>query len=175
MEAIQSMLQGSGLFESQILLLVMVFGMVVLAVLGTTRVLFPQDAVGRRLREDGGKADGARKSSTHSMKLKDAESGLARFLKPLYQYVIPTDDEGLSRIRATLMQAGYMGLSAVRIYYGLRVGLAIALPLLFSLLTPLLSREMPIEKIILLALGAALRRPHVPAIGQTLVLAHGDR
>ncbi len=164
MEAIQSMLQESGLFESQIAVLLMIFGMVVLAVYGTTRVLFPQDAVGRRLREDGDASATSGKPAAHSLKYKDSETGLARLLRPLYQYVIPTSDEGLSRIRATLMQAGYMGPSAARIYYGLRVGLAIALPLVFSLFTPMLSRQMPIEKIIMLALGAALFGLYLPTL-----------
>ncbi len=164
MEAIQSMLQGSGLFESQILVLLMIFGMVVLAVLGTTRFLFSGDAVGRRLRENGDKPAATGKTSAHSLKYKDAEGGLSKLLRPLTQYVIPTSEEGLSRIRATLMQAGYMGPSAVRIYYGLRVGLAITLPLLFSLFTPILSRQMPIEKIILLALGAALFGLYLPSL-----------
>ena len=163
MEAIQSMLQESGLFESQIAVLLMIFGMVVLAVIGTTRVLFPQDAVGRRLREDGDAGTASGKTSAHSLK-KDSETILTRLLRPLYQYVIPTDDEGLSRIRATLMQAGYMGPSAPRVYYGLRVGLAISLPLVFSLFTPILSRQMPIEKIIMIALGVALFGLYLPSL-----------
>ncbi len=162
METIQSMLQGTGIFDGQIIVLVMIFGMVVLAILGTSRLLFPQDAVARRLQPGGEGTEGSR--AGHSLRYNDGESRTARLLRPLYQYVVPTSDERLSRIRATLMQAGYMGPAAIRIYYSFRISLAIGLPLVFSLFTPLLSRQMPLEKIVLLAFGLALLGLYAPTI-----------
>ncbi len=62
------------------------------------------------------------------------QSWIVRFLTPLAMRTAPTKESTLGPIRKRLVQAGYRGSSAVTIFMGSRVGIALAIPALLFLI-----------------------------------------
>ncbi|HET6467961.1 MAG TPA: type II secretion system F family protein [Geminicoccaceae bacterium] len=118
--------------QTQLLMLVAVFGSVLLIVLGAAAVLAPRDAAERRLEGGRGRAMAAGPSLR-------AGDGPAR--PGLQGFLTPADAQERSRVRRLLFQAGYRGPHALRNYYLVRTvaGLALPAPLIsVMVLAPLL-------------------------------------
>jgi tight adherence protein C len=143
-----------------------VFVSVVLAVLAVVALARGKSPVQRRLaggRPSGGEAE-ADGAHAVSLRMKDEESSLGRALRPIESSVLPTDTGELTEIRKTLLQAGYTKPSAVTVYYTLRLVLAVTLPLIALLLSPLLSRRMSWEMIALAIAMSGLIGMYLPTV-----------
>jgi tight adherence protein C len=78
---------------------------------------------------------------------------------------VPLIDEAKrSVVEKKLMQAGFMGRSVVRTYYGIRLLLTVGLPLGFLMAAPLFSRTMTTQNIMLTALALSLAGLYVPSM-----------
>jgi tight adherence protein C len=114
--------------EYKTLILILVFMTTVLVTLGLAMwVLFVEDPQKRRLHEiaEGRKL---RNHQPHKEGVFDVT-----WAEPLVKLVLPTEDWKLSRLKTKLVHAGHMGPNAIKTFMGLKVMLAILLPLLFVL------------------------------------------
>lgn len=90
-----------------------------------------------------------------SLKREDPDTAFHQALAQLEKHVVLTNDAERTAIRERLIQTGYGNESAVRIYYLVRIVLAIALPITFLLLAPTQWPEMSTRTLIMIAGGLA--------------------
>ena len=141
--------------DPQILLLFLTFSSVMLLVLGGVGLVGARDRVAQRLQE-GAKASPGMSKRKVTLRVGEHESLLHRLFRPLYQYVVPKDQKRHAVLRQRLMQAGYFGPSAMHFYFTVRVCLAVALPVLTAFTLPLVSRDIELQSLLLMIVGAAL-------------------
>jgi tight adherence protein C len=109
------------------------------------RLLFPPRLSGIRLEESAAEKPAANWAPK-----------LAALVGPMARLVVPKQEHMRSRVRRRLMNAGWRGEHAPIIYYGMKVLLAIALPVLTLLSTLILSADVRIPALILVAAGGFL-------------------
>lgn len=138
-----------------------VFGAVLAAVLAAGTLFRPAGSVGKRMGGTGSRSeDGARKVS---LRHREPDTRLAKVLKGLEEHAIATNEEERSSIRLRMIRAGFMSDTAVRVYYIVRVLLAVSLPVVFLLMAPTMVPDMPLKKVLAIAVGlcfAGLFLPH---------------
>lgn len=117
------------LFDSEAALLLSVFVAVALLVGALTAM--PRAP---RMEERLGRAGDGR---TAAASLRYGDRGARSLLRRLERSLAPTDDRKRSAIRRRLVQAGFYGPYAVTIYYAVRVGLALSLPVVTLLAIPM--------------------------------------
>ncbi|HYD30496.1 MAG TPA: type II secretion system F family protein [Azospirillaceae bacterium] len=130
--------------------LALLFGAVVLTVLAVGSLINAVDPMKRRLRRDAGDA-GLSAEPQASLRYAGGPSFLERLVKPIQGALLPSEARERSTLRRQLAQAGYMGPSAVGTFYALRLIMAVALPLIFAAMLPLLSRSMDANRILITA------------------------
>jgi tight adherence protein C len=120
--------------------LALVFLALVLAVYGLAGAS-QRTAAQRRLQgELAGVGRVGRADQREGLRYEEENVGWLGFLKPIYIIFTPKSGDRLATVRKDLIYAGYMGPSAVSIYFAAKVGMgivfgiatAIALPLLFA-------------------------------------------
>jgi tight adherence protein C len=162
---IQSITSG----DSDLIVIIVIFGAVIVAVFGVA-FLFMKAPAQRRLEQRSGTAAAAAARSAAStgddlsVRYADDRSAVARMLKPVQKYIEPKDETKRSTVRRQLIQAGYMSPGAVGRYFGIRVILAAGLPLLFIIFAPLVSGDMEVEKILLFGLVLGFVGLYLPRI-----------
>lgn len=149
---------------AETVLLGMIFGVVVLGVFGVRYAFAPGASVARRMQNDGQSDKRRDGQAKQRLRIDENESLWARLLRPLNQYVVPTSEERISHVRNRLTQAGFMGPAAVRVYYAVRVVLAIALPVVFAVLAPFILADTEVEQLVLIAGALSLAGLYMPAV-----------
>lgn len=151
--------------STQSMLFLLIFGSVFLAVIGTVTFLGSVGSLERRLSTGVGVVS---KNSRNSAPDGASPSRISRLFDRLSHNVIPSNEDLRSRVRQRLVQAGYLTSSAVGRYYGFRILMTVSLPLAFILISPLFSRQMDAETVLMVAITLATLGFFVPA----LVISH---
>ena len=150
----------------EVILSFVIFGAVALAVLGLFFVL-TQSAARRRLSGRVRATSGG--AGAPAVTLRHTERGQLtnRLIQPFEKYIAPQDENQRSTIRRKLIQAGYLGGSAVTRFYALRAVLALLLPGAFLAALPFASREISVQTIVLIGLGLGLFGLYAPRLWVT--------
>ena len=133
------------------LLLVFLFLGVFVATLGIATMFRPTKSIETRVKGEQAGDDRPKLS----LKRTDPDTAFHQALKKLEKHVVLTNDDERSAIRIRLIQTGHGSESAVRIYYLIRIFLAITLPIGFLLLAPTYWPEMTTQKVVMIAAGLA--------------------
>jgi len=142
--------------------LAVTFLAVFLAVLGIAVMTGNRGSVARRLAGDT--VTVGRGNNAPSLRYGSSEGFWNDLVAAVEKRVSFVDEAKRSVVEKQLMQAGFMGPTVVRTYYGIRLFLTIGLPIGFLLVAPLLSRTMTAQGIMLTALGLSLAGLYVPSL-----------
>jgi tight adherence protein C len=132
----------------------LIFGTVVLIVLGATALMSGRTSLRQRVGATA-RTGGQRSAGAGSIRMRDDVGSVGRLLAPVAKRLLPPDLADISRTRLTLVQAGHMRPSAVGIFYTSRILMAVALPVAALLLLPLLNLD-PNEVLLFAALSGIL-------------------
>ncbi|WP_448187736.1 type II secretion system F family protein [Azospirillum sp. sgz301742] len=131
---------------SDLPLLFSIFAAVVLLVMGGLAVRPAAPSMEKRL----GLAATQKSATSLSYEDKSARSLLRRLDRSL----APQDDKKRSSVLRSLVQAGYYSRYAVSVYYAIRVGLALALPLATLIAIPVAVGVLPVHQMYTLGMAA---------------------
>lgn len=146
--------------DAQSMLLLLIFGSVFLAVVGTVMFLGSFGSLERRLSAGVGVVSNIQQGSAPDGA---SSSRISRLFDRLSHNVIPSNEDLRSRVRQRLVQAGYLTPSAVGRYYAWRIVIAVSLPLAFAALSPMISRQFEADTVLLIAFFLAALGYFVPA------------
>lgn len=166
MSLLNSILQGSSdamrnLFaDSSMLPLMLLFLAVFIGVLAVPRLVTSRSPVERRLAPTSPitPVEG-------SPRLRPGEntSLWSQLLAGLEKRAIPTNEKERTTARVRLLQAGFGGANAVRNYFAIRLVLSIVLPVGFLLLAPMFTRNMPVEKVMVITVCLLVAGLYLPS------------
>jgi tight adherence protein C len=115
-------------------------------VLGLSSLVSGRTSLRERIAGSGGRPEEAAAGAGQpraSLRYADDAGNLGRVLGPVTKRLVPTNVGEISQVRLRLIQAGYSRPSAIGVLYATRIGLALALPLLFLLLAaPLVAHRL---------------------------------
>ena len=166
MSLLNSILQGSSdlfrdLFaDSSMLPLMLLFVAVFLGVLAVPRLVTTRNPVERRLAPT---SQAAAVEGSPTLRTAENTSMWSQLLAGLEKRAIPTNEKERTTARVRLLQAGYGGTNAVRNYYALRLLLSVVLPVAFLLLAPIFTRNMPVEKVMVVTVCLLVAGLYLPA------------
>jgi tight adherence protein C len=166
MSLLNSILQGSSdafreLFtDTSMLPLVLLFLAVFIGVLAVPRLVTSRSPVERRLAPTGQitQVEGA-----PSLRPGESTSMWSQMLVGLEKRAIPANETERTTARVRLLQAGFGGPNAVRNYFALRLMLSVILPVAFLLLAPVFTRNMPVEKVMVITVCLLVAGLYLPA------------
>jgi tight adherence protein C len=166
MSLLNSILQGSSdafreLFtDSSMLPLVLLFLAVFIGVLTVPRLVTSRSPVERRLAPTGQitQVEGA-----PSLRPGESTSMWSQMLAGLEKRAIPTNETERTTARVRLLQAGFGGPNAVRNYFALRLLLSVILPVAFLFLAPMFTRNLPVEKVMVITVCLLVAGLYLPA------------
>jgi len=166
MSLLNTILQGTSeifrdLFaDSSMLPLALLFLAVFIGVLAVPRLVTSRGPVERRLAPTSPitAVEGA-----PTLRPGDGNSVWSQVLAGLEKRAIPTNEKERTTARVRLMQAGYGGPNAVRNYYAIRLLLSVILPAGFLLLAPVFTRNMPVEKVMLITVCLLVAGLYLPS------------
>lgn len=166
MSLLNSILQGSSdalreLFtDSSMLPLVLLFLAVFIGILAVPRLVTSRSPVERRLAPTGQitQVEGA-----PSLRPGESTSMWSQMLVGLEKRAIPANETERTTARVRLLQAGFGGPNAVRNYFALRLMLSVILPVAFLLLAPVFTRNMPVEKVMVITVCLLVAGLYLPA------------
>jgi tight adherence protein C len=100
-----------------------------------------------------------------SPRLRPGESSSlwSQLLAGLEKRAIPVNEKERSTARVRLLQAGYGGPNAVRNYFAIRLLLSVVLPVGFLLLAPMFTRNMPVEKVMVITVCLLVAGLYLPS------------
>jgi tight adherence protein C len=166
MNLLNSILQGSSdvfrdLFaDTSMLPLGLLFVAVFIGVLAVPRLVTSRSPVDRRLAPTSPitPVEG-------SPRLRPGESTSlwGQILSGLEKRAIPVNEKERSTARVRLLQAGYGGPNAVRNYFAVRLLLSVVLPVGFLLLAPMFTRNMPVEKVMVITVCLLVAGLYLPS------------
>jgi tight adherence protein C len=167
MSFLNSFFQGTGdgfrdLFaDSSMLPLALLFMAVFIGILAVPRLVNTRSPIERRLASTGRvkQVEGA-----PSLRPGESTSMWNQMLAGLEKRAIPTNDKERSTARIRLLQGGYGGPNAVRNYFAIRLFLSILLPVAFLLLAPVFTRNMPIEKVMVITVCLLVAGLYLPSV-----------
>jgi tight adherence protein C len=166
MSLLNSILQGSSdafreLFtDTSMLPLVLLFLAVFIGVLAVPRLVTSRSPVERRLAPTGQitQVEGA-----PSLRPGESTSMWSQMLAGLEKRAIPTNETERTTARVRLLQAGFGGPNAVRNYFALRLLLSVILPVAFLFLAPMFTRNLPVEKVMVITVCLLVAGLYLPA------------
>ncbi len=166
MSFLNSFFQGTGdgfrdLFaDSSMLPLALLFMAVFIGILAVPRLVNSRSPVERRLAPTGRvtQVEGA-----PSLRPGESTSMWSQMLAGLEKRAIPTNEKDRTTARVRLLQGGYGGPNAVRNYFAIRLLLSIFLPVAFLLLAPVFTRNMPIEKVMVITVCLLVAGLYLPS------------
>ena len=126
----------------------MVFLIAVLGYFGFTAVSSGGSTSGGLSKRNAEGAGTSRPKDGERKKSKSQER-LTEVFQRMGENLSDTDVHQMSRIRQMLIHAGYYNASAVQVLYGIRVLIALGLPILFAVLYPIVTREFDLPTIVL--------------------------
>ena len=133
--ALQALMGGSNMAP-----LILIFAAVFCATLAAGALALRSKTIRERI---AGPDDRSAKNKRKvSLRLTEPNTRLHQVLKGLEKHVVPMNEEERSGLRLRMIRAGYMGESAVRVFYFVRIGLAVFLPVAFLLMAPTIAPEM---------------------------------
>ena len=166
MSLLNSIMQGSSdalreLFaDSSMLPLTLLFLAVFIGILAVPRLVTTRSPVQRRLAPTGQvtQVEGA-----PSLRPGESTSMWSQILAGLEKRAIPTNEKERTTARVRLLQAGYAGPNVVRNYFAIRLLLSVLLPVAFLLLAPLFTRNMPVEKVMVITVCLLVAGLYLPS------------
>ncbi len=167
MSLLNSIMQGSSdalreLFaDSSMLPLTLLFLAVFIGILAVPRLVTSRSPVQRRLAPTGQvtQVEGA-----PSLRPGESTSMWSQILAGLEKRAIPTNEKERTTARVRLLQAGYAGPNVVRNYFAIRLLLSVLLPVAFLLLAPLFTRNMPVEKVMVITVCLLVAGLYLPSV-----------
>jgi tight adherence protein C len=88
----------------------------------------------------------------------------SQILAGLEKRAIPTNEKERTTARVRLLQAGYTGPNVVRNYFAIRLLLSVLLPVAFLLLAPFFTRNMPVEKVMVITVCLLVAGLYLPSV-----------
>ena len=166
MSFLNSVLQGTSdafrdLFaDSAMLPLALLFMAVFIGILAVPRLVTSRSPVQRRLAPTGQvtQVEGA-----PSLRPGESTSMWSQVLAGLEKRAIPTNERERTTARVRLLQGGFGGPNVVRNYFAIRLLLSIVLPVAFLLLAPVFTRNMPIEKVMVITVCLLVAGLYLPS------------
>lgn len=137
--------------------LVLLFGAVFFATFAAAGMLRSRSSIRQRVSRSD-----PRSKRKVSLRQQVPDSALHQVLKGLEKHVAPKIGQEHSGVGLLMIHAGFLDETAVRIYYSVRVLLAVTLPVGFLLLAPALAPDMPLEKMLAIALGLCAAGLYLP-------------
>jgi tight adherence protein C len=137
---------------------VLVFLIAVLGYFGVTSVASGGSSSGgiaRRIGTAGGKAQPSRPKG---------QEKLARVFARMGENLSDTDVHQMSRLRQMLIHAGYYSPRSVQVLFGIRLLIALMLPVIFAVSYPLITREFDVPSILLGAIVLGVVGLYFPII-----------
>ncbi len=167
MSLLNSIMQGSSdafreLFaDSSMLPLTLLFLAVFIGILAVPRLVTTRSPVQRRLAPTGQvtQVEGA-----PSLRPGESTSMWSQILAGLEKRAIPTNEKERTTARVRLLQAGYAGPNVVRNYFAIRLLLSVLLPVAFLLLAPFFTRNMPVEKVMVITVCLLVAGLYLPSV-----------
>ncbi len=167
MSLLNSIMQGSSdalreLFaDSSMLPLTLLFLAVFIGILAVPRLVTTRSPVQRRLAPTGQvtQVEGA-----PSLRPGESTSMWSQILAGLEKRAIPTNETERTTARVRLLQAGYAGPNVVRNYFAIRLLLSVLLPVAFLLLAPVFTRNMPVEKVMVITVCLLVAGLYLPSV-----------
>ncbi len=165
MSFLNSILQGTSdafrdLFsDSAMLPLTLLFMAVFIGILAVPRLVTSRSPVQRRLAPTG---QVTRVEGAPSLRPGESTSMWSQLLAGLEKRAIPTNEKERTTARVRLLQGGFGGPNAVRNYFAIRLLLSIFLPVAFLLLAPVFTRNMPIEKVMVITVCLLVAGLYLP-------------
>ncbi len=167
MSLLNSIMQGSSdalreLFaDSSMLPLTLLFLAVFIGILAVPRLVTSRSPVQRRLAPTGQvtQVEGA-----PSLRPGESTSMWSQILAGLEKRAIPTNAKERTTARVRLLQAGYAGPNVVRNYFAIRLLLSVLLPVAFLLLAPVFTRNMPVEKVMVITVCLLVAGLYLPSV-----------
>lgn len=153
MSLLNSILQGSSdairdLFtDSSMLPLMLLFLAVFIGVLAVPRLVTSRSPVQRRLAPT---SPISQVEGSPTLRPGENTSLWSQLLAGLEKRAIPVNEKERSSARVRLLQAGYGGPNAVRNFFAIRLLLSVILPAGFLILAPVFTRNMPVEKVMVI-------------------------
>ncbi len=166
MSFLNSVLQGTSdafrdLFaDSSMLPLALLFMAVFIGILAVPRLVTSRSPVQRRLAPTG---QVTRVEGAPSLRPGESTSMWSQLLAGLEKRAIPTNEKERTTARLRLLQGGFGGPNAVRNYLAIRLLLSIFLPVAFLLLAPVFTRNMPIEKVMVITVCLLVAGLYLPS------------
>lgn len=166
MSLLNSILQGSSdvfrdfFADSSMLPLMLLFVAVFIGVLAVPRLVTSRSPVERRLAPT---SQTAPVEGSPTLRSGENTSMWSQLLAGLEKRAIPTNEKERTTARVRLLQAGYGGANAVRNYYAIRLLLSVTLPVGFLLLAPVFTRNMPVEKVMVITVCLLVAGLYLPS------------
>lgn len=164
-----SQFSASLLEDPRTLALALIFAAVLFIVIAIGSLVTSSDRAQRRLSGGVAVVGG---STRHSI---EQSSTWNESLAALEKRIGSMSRAERSKLRHRMMQAGYFSTNAVRIYYFLRLALAVSLPVIFLLMAPFLSRDISAARILIIAAMISLSGLYLPSLWVTQRIARMQR
>ncbi|HEX9770253.1 MAG TPA: type II secretion system F family protein [Kiloniellales bacterium] len=166
MSLLNSIMQGTSdalrdfFSDASMLPLVLLFTAVFIGVLAVPRLVTSRSPVERRLAPT---RPIAQLEGAPTLRPGDNTSLWSQLLAGLEKRAIPTNEKERTTARVRLLQAGYGGRNAVRNYFAIRLLLSVLLPVGFLLLAPMFTRNMPVEKVMVITVCLLVAGLYLPS------------
>ncbi len=166
MSLLNTILQGSsdafrGLFtDTSMLPLALLFLAVFIGVLAVPRLVTSRSPVDRRLAPT---SPISQVEGSPTLRPGENTSLWGQLLAGLEKRAIPVNEKERSTARVRLLQAGYGGANAVRNFFAIRLLLSVVLPAGFLILAPVFTRNMPVEKVIVITVCLLVAGLYLPS------------
>ena len=155
MEAIRQLLDSVVQSGGLLLVVVIIFVCSLLAAFGVATLATSRSDARRRLAGATGLAAGGDLLSGGSLRITAPLTGVGGLFERIAQFILPKGAmEPDNALRVKMIQAGYYNTRVIRIYYLMRIFLAVGMALGLALVMPIIAADTAIQSVIILA-GAA--------------------
>lgn len=155
MEAIRQLLDSVVQSGGLLLVVVIVFVCSLLAAFGVATLATSRSDARRRLAGATGLAAGGDLLSGGSLRITAPLTGVGGLFERIAQFILPKGAmEPDNALRVKMIQAGFYNTRVIRIYYLMRIFLAVGMALGLALVMPIIAADTAIQSVIILA-GAA--------------------
>jgi tight adherence protein C len=166
MSLLNSILQGSSeairdLFtDASMLPLTLLFLAVFIGVLAVPRLVTSRSPVQRRLAPT---SPISQVEGSPTLRPGENTSMWGQLLAGLEKRAVPVNEKERTSARVRLLQAGYGGPNAVRNFFAIRLLLSVVLPAGFLILAPVFTRNMPVEKVMVVTVCLLVAGLYLPS------------
>ncbi len=155
MEAIRQLLDSVVQSGGLLLVVMIIFVCALLAAFGIATLATSRSDARRRLAGATGLAAGGDLLSGGSLRITAPLTGVGGLFERIAQFILPKGAmEPDNALRVKMIQAGYYNTRVIRIYYLMRIFLAVGMALGLALVMPIIAADTAIQSVIILA-GAA--------------------